>query len=279
MSDELAALVAAWRETVDRVLDLGRDLEEEDLVRATDLPGWRVQDVLAHLAAVECDLAGLPGASTGPTRPPRVDGPAGVTDPFTAYTEAGVQARRGRPAGDVLDELRAAAEARSALLREDPPTDPTGAPPRTPGRIGWDWRTLLRNRVIDVWMHEQDVRRAVGRPGGLGGAAAAVTLGAFASSMPYVVGKRVAPPPGTTVGLEVYGPVPFSGAVRVGADGRADLLPGSSVPADADAVLRMSGEAFAVLCGGRRRPEQVDVEVRGDAEMARRVAGAMAVTP
>ena len=85
--------------------------------------------------------------------------------------------------------------------------------------------------------------------------------------------------PGTTVGLEVDGPVPISGAVRVGADGRAALLPGPTVPADSDAVLRMSGETFAVLCGGRRPPEDVDVEVMGDAELARRVAGAMAVTP
>ena len=279
MSDELTALVSAWRESVDRVVDLAGDLGDEELGRPTDLPGWSVQDVLAHVAAVESDLAGLPGASSGPTSPPRVEGPAGVTDPFTAYTEAGVRARRGRSAGELLDELRTAADVRSAQLRENPPTDPTGTPPRTPGRIEWDWRTLLRNRAVDVWMHEQDVRRAVGRPGGLDSAGAAVTLGSFAAAIPYVVGKRVAPPEGTTVGLEVDGPVPISGAVRVGADGRATLLPGSGVPADADAVLRMSGETFAILCGGRRPPEEVDVEVGGDAELARRVAGAMAVTP
>ena len=279
MSDELTALVSAWRESVDRVLELAGDLRDEEFGRPTDLPGWSVQDVLAHLAAIECDLAGLPGASSGPTSPPRVEGPARATDPFTAYTEAGVQARRGRPVGELLEELRTAVEVRTAQLRQAPPTDPTGAPPRTPGGIGWDWRTLLRNRAVDVWMHEQDVRRAVGRPGGLDSAGAAVTLGSFAAAIPYVVGKRVAPPPGTTVGLEVDGPVPISGAVRVGADGRAALLPGSTVPADADAVLRMSGETFAVLCGGRRPPEDVDVEVSGDAELARRVAGAMAVTP
>jgi uncharacterized protein (TIGR03083 family) len=279
VSDELTALVSAWRESVDRVLALAGDLRSEALGRPTDLPGWSVQDVLAHLAAIECDLAGLPGASSGPTSPPRVEGPARVTDPFTAYTEAGVQARRGRPIGELLEELRTAVEARTAQLRQAPPTDPTGAPPRTPGGIGWDWRTLLRNRAVDVWMHEQDVRRAVGRPGGLDSAGAAVTLGSFAAAIPYVVGKRVAPPAGTIVGLAVDGPVPISGAVRVGADGRAALLPGPTVPADADAVLRMSGETFAILCGGRRPPEAVDIEVRGDAELARRVAGAMAVTP
>lgn len=280
VTGELAALVSAWRETVDRVLELAGDLGDEDLGRPTDLPGWSVQDVVAHLAAIECDLAGLPGSSSRPTSPSRVEGPARITDPFTAYTEAGVQARRGRPVDELLDELRTAVEARTAQLRENPPTDPTGAPPRVPGGIGWDWRTLLRNRSVDVWMHEQDIRRAVGRPGGLDSAGAAITLRSFVATIPYVVGKRVAPPPGTTVGLEVLdGPVPFSGAVRVRADGRAELLPRSTVPADADAVLRMTGETFAILCGGRRPPDDVDVEVTGDADLARRVADAMAVTP
>jgi uncharacterized protein (TIGR03083 family) len=279
VSDDLTALVHAWRESVDRVLDLAGELGDEDLGRPTDLPGWSVQDVLAHLAAIEGDLAGLPGASSEPASPPRVEGPAGIPDPFTAYTETGVRTRRGCPVGELLDELRAAADVRTAQLRETPPTDPTDAPPRTPGGIGWDWRTLLRNRAVDIWMHEQDIRRAVGRPGGQNSAGAAVTLASFAAAIPYVVGKRVAPPAGTTVGLEVEGPVPISGAVRVGADGRATLLPGSAVPADADAVLRMSGETFAILCGGRRPLEDVDVEVRGDADLACRVAGAMAVTP
>ncbi|HSK27380.1 MAG TPA: maleylpyruvate isomerase family mycothiol-dependent enzyme [Jiangellales bacterium] len=281
MTAELAALVAGWRHTAEQVLELSQSLDPEDFARPTDLPGWDVQDVLAHLAAIEADLAGLtPGPQPGDARdtgPARTEGPAGPVDPFTAYTEAGVRARRGRRPQEVLDELTAAVRARAAQLAEAPPAEPTGTPPRTPGRIGWDWRTLLRNRVVDVWMHEQDIRRAVGRPGDLDGPGAHVTLGSFAASMPYVVGKRVAPPPGTTVVLRVHGPVAFAGAVRVGVDGRAALLP--EVPDGADAVLSMSGEVFAVLCGGRRRPEVAEIEVTGDADLARAVAASMSVTP
>ena len=96
VTEELAALVSAWRETVERVLELADGLGDEDLRRPTDLLGWSVQDVLAHLAAIECDLAEMPGSPSGATSPSRVEGPARVTDPFTAYTEAGVQARRDR---------------------------------------------------------------------------------------------------------------------------------------------------------------------------------------
>jgi hypothetical protein len=41
----------------------------------------------------------------------------------------------------------------------------------------------------------------------------------------------------------------------------------------------MSREAFVVLAGGRRTPEQVEVAVSGDADLATRVLAAMAVTP
>ncbi len=78
---------------------------------------------------------------------------------------------------------------------------------------------LLSNRPVDVWMHEQDIRRAIGRPGGYSSPAAAHVMGVFGQALPMVVGKRVAPPVGTTVTLEV----PDAGVgwtVRVGEDGR-----------------------------------------------------------
>ena len=74
----------------------------------------------------------------------------------------------------------------------EPPTDPWGQPPVTFGGIPWDWRTLLRNRPLDVWMHEQDIRRAIGRPGGMDSAAAKHTADYLADSLPLVVAKRVA---------------------------------------------------------------------------------------
>jgi len=43
--------------------------------------------------------------------------------------------------------------------------------------------------------------------------------------------------------------------------------------------LRMDVEAFVVLSGVRRPPEQVDVEIEGDSELADRVLAGMAVTP
>ena len=56
----LATLVAAWSSSADDVLALAGTLDEAEMAAATDLPGWTVQDVIAHLAALEAELAGDP---------------------------------------------------------------------------------------------------------------------------------------------------------------------------------------------------------------------------
>ena len=66
----------------------------------------------------------------------------------------------------------------------DPLADGKADLPRTLRKIGWNWETLLSNRAVDVWMHEQDIRRAVGRPGGMNTAAAAHTVATF-TQLPY----------------------------------------------------------------------------------------------
>ena len=82
------------------------------------------------------------------------------------YTEQGVLARRDRDMAELADEIEAAVAPRYAELQADPPTD---GPPRRRGpraASAGATSTLLGNRPVDVWMHEQDIRRAVDRPGG-----------------------------------------------------------------------------------------------------------------
>jgi len=261
--DLLQIYVDAWHDTAVRVIALCRELQAEDWDKPTDCPGWTVREVVAHLAAIESELAGGPG-------------PEGVSNERTvspAYTQPGVEARSGRTPEQLVDEFEAAVATRLAALRDGALDRPVSAP----GRLAWDWDTLLRNRVIDLWVHEQDIRRAVRRPGGLDSPGARVTTTAFAMGMPYVLGKRVAPLPGTIVVWEVRDPVAITLAARVGDDGRA--VPVDPPPADADAWLHMDTETFALLCAGRRDAAAVDVSVRGDEALAQRVLAAMPLTP
>ena len=273
MDDEnrLQAYVDTWAVAVEDAVTLLRSLRDEDWSRPTDCPGWDVRAVAAHLAHLESELAGNPQDEV------EVPALAHVTSSLGAYTERGPIARREWSPAAVVNELEESASIRLAALRADPPTDGSVRAPVTPGNIGWTWETLLSNRALDVWMHEQDIRRAVGRPGGLDTAAARHTVGVFARDLGYVVGKRVAPAPGTSVVLDVTGAQPVHTAVEVGADGRARSV--REDPGDPTVTLRLDTEAYVVLCGGRRPASDLDVEVGGDGALGRRVLDAMAVTP
>ena len=254
----------AWQGTAGDLIDLLPTLSDDDWSRPTDLPGWSVHDVAAHLAHLEAVLA---GHDTG--RPPTREA---SQSPSSDYTQAGVDARIDRSPAELIEELRQGVEARAEELRDLP--DPSAKPDTTPGGVDWTWETLLRNRAIDIWAHEQDIRRAVERPGSLGSGGAQVTTHSFAAGMPFVLGKRVAPPAGTSVVWRITGDVPLDIGAIIGDDGRA----ASAVVDDPTATLTLTNEAFTVLGAGRRTPDQVDVQVDGDAELGRAVLDAMALT-
>jgi len=273
MSSEQSRLteyVDTWKRAADDVVLLLSGLSEEEWSRPTDLPGWDVRAVAAHLAHLESELAGV--------EQERVEVPEleHITAPSATYTEAGRIARESLSNPEIVEELVAAVDSRSAQLRGDPPTDGSALAPITPAGLSWDWETLLRNRVVDVWMHEQDIRRAVGRPGGMTSPAAAHTVLVLSTGFPFVVGKRVAPPVGTTVVLDVTGVHPVHLLVEVNEQGRA--VPSTDAPQDPTVVLQMNIESLVILCGGRRPADQVHVTVTGDQELGRRILRSMAVT-
>jgi uncharacterized protein (TIGR03083 family) len=269
--ERLGRYVECWRSAADDVVALLRSLDEADWSRPTDLPAWDVKGIACHLAHVESDLSGV--------KQKRVEVPAlaHLTAPTSVFTEMGLIARREMTGPDVVDELEQAVRSRHEHLLADPPTDGKADPPRTPGRIGWDWETLLSNRVIDMWMHEQDVRRAVGRPGGFGTPAADHTVATFAHAFPYTVGKRVAPPAGTTAVLDVTGPQPVYVAVDVNDTGRA--VPLSELTTEPTVALRMDTESFVILAGGRRPVADVPVEISGDQALGSKILQALPITP
>ena len=193
-----------------------------------------------------------------------------------AWTRAGVESRRDQTPEALRHQLAAAVLRRASELDRLGPIDPGGTPDLTPAGLRWDWATLLRNRAIDMWVHEQDIRRAVGRRGGMQGVSAQLIVRTFAAALPYVLGKKVAPPPGTTVAWNVHGPVEVDLVLRINDEGRA--VPADDA-ADVTTGLDMDTETFAVLAAGRRGAEEVDVLVDGDKVLARRVIDAMGVTP
>jgi uncharacterized protein (TIGR03083 family) len=264
----LAGYIETWKRACADFIALGRTLAPEELELETDLEGWDVFDNIAHTAHLEHVLA------TGEEETVAVEEAAHIKSITGLYTEQGVVARRGRGVASVLDELEAAVAARSAMLDADPPSDGAAMPPRTPGSVPWNNETLLGNRPLDVWMHEQDIRRAIGRPGGFDSPAAAHTIRRLAGGLPLVLGKRVSPPAGTSVRIDIADAATSIGAI-VGDDGRAKF----AVLDEPDARIAMSAESFVILAGGRRKPDRVKVEIEGDETLAKAVLESFAITP
>ena len=267
-AERLQGYVATWWEAVDSFTRLLEEISEEDWASPTDLAGWDVHAIASHVAHLEGVLAGKPEVEAD------IGEAAHVTGPLGEYTERGVVFRRGHDADAIVNEIRESATIRHTQLLTDPPADPHAAAPGIFGLIGWTVERLLRNRPLDVWMHEQDVRRAVGRPGGYESPAARHTIEYLLESLPMVIGKRVKPPAGTTVVVEVDGYTPWR--VTMGDDGRARQ---SEDEGPVAARIALTPEAFVVLAGGRREPTEGTVRLDGARELAAEILGSLAVTP
>ena len=265
----LAALVTLWWEAVDSFTRVREHVTDDQWSTPTDLPGWDVRAVAAHTAHLEALLAGRPHEEVDIEDAPHARGMMG------RFTEQGVRARSAETPDDLINEIRESTTARHTQLLADPPADASAPAPGAFGAIGWTTGLLLRNRPLDVWMHEQDARRALDMPGNLDSAAAVHTVDYLMESLPYVVGKRVQAPVGSVVRLEVAGHTPVT--VAVGEDGRGRR----ATPEDGEptVTLAMDRETFVVLAGGRRVAAADDVRLTGDTALGERVVSSLGVTP
>ena len=265
---ELAGYVEVWWQAVNDFLDLLEQVPEEEWTTPTDLAGWDVKACASHTAHLEGILAGNPEETAEVGEPPHVTGFMGL------YTEIGVVNRRDASADAILNEIREVVTRRHTALLADPPTDGDAKPEPIFGGVPWSWRTLLRNRPLDVWMHEQDVRRAVGRPGNLDSAPAKHTAEYLAEGLGYVLGKKVGAPVGTSLVLDMEGSEPF--AFEIDENGRGQRV---TSPASPTVTLHMDRESFIRLAGGRCAAEPGHVTVDGDQDLGERVLASLATTP
>ncbi len=247
--------------------ELACDFTDSDWATPTELPGWTVQDCYAHVAGSERALQG--------EAPPEVDlsGLTHLSAPSALFTEPPVQARRHLSGAEVLAELEAVAGERVAALRELSPDEWEAEGPTPVGHASY--REFMNVRTFDCWMHEQDVRRALGRPGHQEGPVAEHSLGRCMRALGFIVGKKAAAPDGSSVVFVLSGPMARSVAVGVDA-GRASVL--DAVPESPTTVLRMATETLWCLLGGRWHPDQVRsddlVHIEGDDALGRAVVQA-----
>ena len=266
-----AGFKAAYAEVFSDVDALAAGLDPERARRATGCPGWSVRDHVAHITDLESILVGRQRpVHTLPEGLPYIRNQPGE------FMELGVDARRSVPLADLLAEYREVTAERLAQLDglEDSQLDAMGRGFFGDSKV----RSLLAIRVFDVWSHEQDMRRALGQPGGLDGVAAAHSRERMLMGAANRIQDRVAPPAGTAVVFDVTG---SGGARRAivfdGERGRS----GMSVPDSPAATLRLDLPTLTVLaCGRSDDPEaRARVVVDGDQNLGRSVLADLAFTP
>jgi uncharacterized protein (TIGR03083 family) len=260
-----AAMVDALDEVWGRIAELGAGLSEEEWKRPTEVPGWSVQDNLTHLTDLEAMILGRPAPDHTPP-----DGLAHVKNDPGARNERFVDSRRDWSGADALAEFVDVTHARVAQLRsysvEDFAAD--SWTPMGPGTV----HDLLPFRVFDSWVHEQDMRRAVGRPGGLGGGAAEESMQRITGTAGYVIGKKAGAPDGTTVVIVLEAPLAQTLAIGV-EGGRARVL--DTAPDAPTVRITADGETYARLACGRGNPGAAratgSVRVEGDEDLGNRI--------
>ncbi|MGH7856293.1 MAG: maleylpyruvate isomerase family mycothiol-dependent enzyme, partial [Candidatus Binatia bacterium] len=244
--------------------ELCSSLGPADWEAETDCPGWSVKDNLSHIVGTESMLLGRQAPDHDPGPKPWVHNPVGTNN------EVQVDYRRSWPAEKVLEEFREVTGERMKALRamSEAELDAESWTPIGQGTV----RDLVAIRVMDCWVHEQDMRRATSKPGSLDGPVAEHAFARHSTALPFVVGKKVGPPEGTSVVFDVKG----FGAVAVGTDGkRARSL--DAVPGDPTVKLTMDLETFSRLCTGRGDAAALadQVTIEGDEALGRKIVGEM----
>jgi uncharacterized protein (TIGR03083 family) len=266
MATELVELLAsAWR-SLD---NLCTQLSPRDWGRSTDCPGWTVKDIMSHIAGTESWLLGRP---LPPHEPEVVDH---IRNELGRINEVQVDFRRPWPPEQVVAEFREVTSDRLAVLGTWKEED-LAADSWTPFGPGTAAR-LLEARVSDTWIHEQDIRRAVNRPGHDEGPVARHVLNDLAhSGLGYVVAKKAGCTDGTTIGFTVTGPERLAWFVAV-SGGRGTVI--DSPAGDVQVAIETDQQTYLCLVGGRRNPtdelESGRVAMEGDEDIGRHVVSKM----
>ncbi|MFJ4523713.1 maleylpyruvate isomerase family mycothiol-dependent enzyme [Streptomyces sp. NPDC088810] len=262
----------AWTHSIEAISEMVQSLVEGEWNRRTPCPGWSVRDIVSHVIGLDCEMLGDPRPIHALPRDL-----FHVTTEHQRYMEMQVDVRRHHTAPEMTAELEYTVIRRNRQLRNES-RDP-GTLVRGPLGTEITLERAYRIRAFDVWVHEQDLRAALGRPGNLDSPGAYVTRDVLLEALPKVVAHDANAPRSSAIVFDVHGPVEFLRTVRVDIHGRGTVETAPALgPA---AALTLDWETYVRLACGRVSPEAVAdrVKTEGDQDLAAAILRHFAVTP
>ncbi|MCN9242125.1 maleylpyruvate isomerase family mycothiol-dependent enzyme [Streptomyces sp. RY43-2] len=261
----------AWTHSIEAISELVQPLVESEWNRRTPCPGWSVRDVVSHVIGLDCEMLGDPRPIHSLPRDL-----FHVTNEHQRYMEMQVDVRRHHTAPEMTSELEYTIIRRNRQLRNesrDPETKVRG-----PLSTEQTLEEAMRYRAFDVWVHEQDLRAALGVPGNLDSPGAHIARDVLLAALPDVVAKDAGAPAGSAIVVDVHGPIEFLRTVRVDAEGRGSI---DGAPSLGPAVsLTLDWETYVRLACGRVPADAVAdrIKTEGDADLTAALLRVFAVT-
>ncbi|MDX2356574.1 maleylpyruvate isomerase family mycothiol-dependent enzyme [Dietzia sp. PP-33] len=267
---EVRHLIQQWK----RLDELLAGLRRDDWSASTALPGWSVRDVVAHIAGTEHMLAGepVPDIELSPAVREYVRNPIGELN------EKFVQEARSLAVEDAFADFREVVAERTGQLAEMTDEDLEAETESPVGRV--PFRRFMGVRVFDCWVHEDDIRHALGMQHHLGSGVGRFAVEEIVRALPRIVGKNAGAPDGSRIRFRVKGDsdTDLSLATDVLVAGRAGLV-------DVDDSARITVElvfdtpTFVRAATGRVTAEPGNgVELSGDEDLGRKILESMAFT-
>lgn len=268
----LQSYADAWTHSVDAISELVSPLVEGEWNRRTPCPGWSVRDLVSHVIGLDCEMLGDPRPIH--TLPRDL---YHVTNEHQRYMEMQVDVRRHHTAPEMTSELEYTIIRRNRQLRNE--SRQPDAKVRGPLGTEITLEQAMRRRAFDVWVHEQDLRVALGVPGNLDSPGAHIVRDQLLGALPKVVAKDAGAPANSAVVFDIHGPLEFLRTVRVDADGRGSIDGAPSLgPA---ATLSLDWETYFRLACGRVTADAVSdrIKTEGDPELTAAILRNFSVTP
>lgn len=264
----LVELLAAQFLSLD---ELAASLAPREWYQRTALPGWAVIDVFAHLIGAELAVDGEepPPATVDVSTFDHVLNQIGVLN------ERWIESMADQTPEELLHRFRQVVAARLGALAALSNDEWHAVVDSPIGPVPY-WR-FMQIRLFDAWMHEQDIRECLIRPGNESGRLAEAAVEEVQRMLGYVVGKRAGAAPGSTVTFELVGPVYQT--IHMAVDDRAEVVdhldttPTTTVRLSSSLLLRLSGGRLSML------PDRLGgLEFEGDLDLARRIVAGLSFT-
>ncbi len=236
----------------------------------TCLPGWTVRDALSHVIGAEAMLLGEPAPSVD------VSHVTHMRNPIAEANEVWVEALRGTTGPDMIARFEDVTSRRLAQL-DVMTKEEFDAPSWTPAGKDETYGRFMRIRHYDCYLHEQDIRLALGLPTRETVPDLASALDEVATGLGYIVGRRAALPEGSRVRIDLTGLLPRTYLVQV--DGRAAVV--DALDGEPTVGIELPARRYLRLTGGRRDPgvdPEDDVRFTGDRELGAHLVASLSFT-